>query len=250
METERGLVCEVCSISFNDNSLATTCTHCGSMYHLPCFQYSVCAHFECNRASKQNDSQQRQSASSSELALNFEEPMRSIEDLSVIQATIESQLPPDNNNVLNASPPLIGPSNIPSPNALSSFFDFDKEIGQVISYCNDDEQSTDSSSPPEKKKRRRGPNPKDRQPNPTFKGPNQTILIALKDYIKIKRIKQIALAKQLQVSPATLSKYMQGETRKRGWDHLEKRIIDWMFDMEQSRIGVSLPSMNYPPLII
>jgi len=241
METERGLVCEVCSISFNDNFLATTCTHCGSI---------VCAHFECNRASKQNDSQQRQSASSSELALKLQDPLYSTEDLLVIQATIESRLRPDNNNVLNASPPLIGPSNIHSSNSFFSFFDFDKEIGQVISYFNDDEQSTDSSSQHGKKKRRRGPKRKRRKPDPSFKGPNQTIVIALREFIQKHQLVQGAVAKVLQTSPATLSKYMQGETRQRGWDHLEKRIIDWMRNFEQSKFAVLVPFANDPTLVI
>lgn len=58
--------------------------------------------------------------------------------------------------------------------------------------------------------------------------PNQDIVSTLREVLRGRKKNQKDLAREIRVSPATISSYFKAKTRMKGWSRLEKKLLDWI----------------------
>jgi transcriptional regulator with XRE-family HTH domain len=58
--------------------------------------------------------------------------------------------------------------------------------------------------------------------------PNQDIVSTLREVLRARKKNQKDLAREIRVSPATISSYFKAKTRMKGWSRLEKKLLDWI----------------------
>jgi transcriptional regulator with XRE-family HTH domain len=63
--------------------------------------------------------------------------------------------------------------------------------------------------------------------------PKPSLIKAIKTFIRHKHTNQKYIAKATGLSESTLSKYMRGEERKRGWDKIEQQLSEFLSKNQQ-----------------